>query len=130
MSDNTVQTFDQVYYGALSGLTYQTAAVPVYQNTAPDQASDGSTLDTYVIFNEAEADYILDRSNVSGRTRHLVQVHVVSIHPEAVRSIMQAARTALKAVGVKPRYCAAMMYEEDTGYWHLPMYTWYVDKDT
>ena len=129
MSDN-VQTFDQVYFGALSALTYNGTAVPVYQNTAPDQAEDGSALDTYVIFNEAEADYILDRSNLSGRTRHLVQVHAVSIYPEAVRPIMKSARALLRAAGVKPRYCAAMMYEEDTGYWHLPMYTWYVDKET
>ena len=123
------RSWAQVYYSALSGLTHEGEPVPVNQNTAPGDPDTGRAPDTYVTFNQAEEDYVESSSDLPRRTRHLVQVHFVSLRPEAVRPLMKQARTALRAAGIRPRYCAALMHEEDTGYWHLPMYTWYLDKD-
>lgn len=121
--------FAEVYFEALSGLIYGEDEVPVWQTSVPDDPDSAQPPDTYILFNQAEEDYIQSASNEDHRTRHLVQVHFVSIHPEAVRAIMRAARVKLRLAGIRPRYCAALMHEEDTGYWHLPMYTWYIDTD-
>ena len=123
------RSWAQVYYSALSGLTHDGEPVPVNQNTAPGDPDTGLAPETYMTFNQAEEDYIQSASNNPHRAFHLVQVHFVSLRPEALRQLMRQARAAMRAAGIRPRYCAAMVHEEDTGLWHLPMYTWYIDKD-
>ena len=123
------RSWAQVYYSALSGLTHAGEPVPVNQNTAPGDPDTGLAPETYMTFNQAEEDYIQSASNNPHRAFHLVQVHFVSLRPEALRPLMRQARAAMRAAGIRPRYCAAMVHEEDTGLWHLPMYTWYIDKD-
>lgn len=123
------RSWAQVYYSALSGLIHDGEPVPVNQNTAPGDPDTGLAPETYMTFNQAEEDYIQSASNNPHRAFHLVQVHFVSLRPEALRPLMRQARAAMRAAGIRPRYCAAMVHEEDTGLWHLPMYTWYIDKD-
>lgn len=122
-------TFDQVYEKALCDFVIDGKRVPVYQSTVPDDAN-GAGPGYYIIFNEAQCDYIADAANRPRRARHLVQVHAVGVDGSRVRKLMRDIRRNLTLWGVKPMYSAALIHEEDTGLYHLPLYTHYFEMLT
>lgn len=120
-------TFDQIYEKALRDFAIDGKAVPVYQSNAPDDPESAGAPGLYIIFNEAQCDYICDAANRPRRARHLVQVHAVGRDGSAVRRLMRDIRRNLTLWGIKPMYTTALMYEEDTGWYHLPLYTHYYE---
>lgn len=121
-------SFDEVYYEALSRVTHEGAPVPVYQPPVPDDPELGRPPELYIVFNEAQGRETFDRSNAPGRIDHLVQVHVFTLDPGIMRSVMSSARACLKDAGIKTMYTGPQMYDDDTKYHHLPLYSRYVEK--
>jgi len=120
--------FDELYATALGRVRYNGAALPVYQPPVPDDPETGRPPDVYLVFNEAQARETLDASNAPGRIDHLVQVHVYTLDPTNLREIMGSARAELRASGIKTMYTGPQMYDDETGYHHLPLYSRYVEK--
>lgn len=120
--------FDELYSRALSGVAYGGQSVPAYQPPVPCDPDTGRPPASYIVFNEVQARGAAWASNEPRRVERLVQVHVYTLDPEAMRPIMREARLALRAAGVKIMYTGPQLYEDDTGYHHLPLYSRYVEN--
>ena len=109
-------TVNDVINQALSALPYERGRLPAK-----------ATAKTYVSWFQVERTTGYHAGNRSLRTLYLMQVDIYAKKPltDQPDRVIQA----LQAAGLKIDHCAAEYYEEDTGYYHLPIRCWWARKN-